>query len=225
MAGSADISTARIRLASQLPRGVACDLLPFDEKCDFELFPSEQVSVERAVERRRRDFAAGRHCARRALARLGLEQIEIPSGQDRAPVWPFGIVGSISHCDGLAMAAVAANPSLLGLGVDCEVRRRVPKHLGPTILHDDERYGAGLPLDPGGEWLTAVFSAKEAVFKAIYPTIRQIIEFQAVRIRFTADGAHFQAEVLGAAWVGLATTQGVLHFEPDHVLTAAWLNS
>jgi 4'-phosphopantetheinyl transferase EntD len=92
-------------------------------------------------------------------------------------------------------------------------------------LRSDEHDGAGLPLDPAGEWLTAVFSAKEAVFKAIYPTVRQIIEFRAVRIRFTADGGHFQAEFVGAARVRLAATQGVSHFEAGYVLSAAWLVS
>jgi 4'-phosphopantetheinyl transferase EntD len=60
------------------------------------LYPEEAVHVERAVEKRRRDFALGRACARRALAVLDdRPPTAILVGEERAPVWPEGIVGSI----------------------------------------------------------------------------------------------------------------------------------
>lgn len=208
-----------IELASQLPPGAIWEMLPFDEGCHYGLFPSEQVTIGSAVENSRQ--AATAHEPRSPA--WGLGSIEIPSGPDRAPVWPPGVVGSISHCENLAVAAVAARGAVLGLGVDCEVRLRVSRDLSPTT---DERDGAGLPVDPAGEWLTAVFSAKEAVYKAVYPTMRRVIGFHAVRIRFAADGTTFRAEVSGNEGTRLAREpQGAVHFDSRHVLTAAWLPS
>ena len=71
------------------------------------LLPAERAALGQVVDGRRRDFAAGRHCARRALARLVGSPEPILSGPDREPVWPQGIVGSITHCDGYRAAAVA----------------------------------------------------------------------------------------------------------------------
>ena len=60
-----------------------------------ELLPAEQACLgERAVQTRRRDFTAGRVCARRALRDLGLPTTAVPAAADRAPVWPAGVVGS-----------------------------------------------------------------------------------------------------------------------------------
>ena len=85
------------------------------------LRPEERAGLGRAVEKRRREFAAGRACARRALARLEIADAVLPIGPDRLPAWPAGIVGSITHCAGYCGVAVARRGSILCLGLDAEV--------------------------------------------------------------------------------------------------------
>ncbi|MBN1173619.1 MAG: 4'-phosphopantetheinyl transferase, partial [Micromonosporaceae bacterium] len=72
----------------------------FHDPPDARMLPEEAPLVARAVPRRRAEFTTGRHCARLALASLGVEPAAILAGPDRAPRWPAGIVGTITHCDG-----------------------------------------------------------------------------------------------------------------------------
>ena len=57
------------------------------EMYESPLFAVEASAMSRAVPERRREFVAGRSCARVALARLGAPASPICVGPDRAPVW------------------------------------------------------------------------------------------------------------------------------------------
>ena len=61
------------------------------------------------------EFRHGRACARLALGRIGAGAHDIPVGASREPIWPTGVVGSISHA-GTAAAAVVAWQSDDALG-------------------------------------------------------------------------------------------------------------
>ena len=84
------------------------------------LHPEEAACVRRSVEKRRLEFSAGRFCARMALSQLGVHDFSLLPDADRVPLWPPGVVGSISHCSGLAVAAVARSESVKSIGVDVE---------------------------------------------------------------------------------------------------------
>ena len=103
------------------------------------LHPLEASFVRDAVPRRRREFAMGRACARRALARLGIENRPLLPGHDRAPVWPRGIVGSISHCEGFCAVAVARRDRTSSIGLDVELRVPLDVGLVQTICTPGER--------------------------------------------------------------------------------------
>src|SRR5438132_715206 len=90
---------------------------------DSQLLPEEARLVATAVGRRRREFAAGRACARLALGRLGFPEAPLLSGPDRAPVWPEAAVGSITHCPGYCAAAVARRGAVRSLGIDAELHQ------------------------------------------------------------------------------------------------------
>src|SRR3981081_2727213 len=79
----------------------------FDDPPDAVLFPEEEAAISRAVEKRRRDFRTVRHCSRRALRELGVPPTAVVPGERRKPVWPPGVVGSLTHCTGYRAAAVA----------------------------------------------------------------------------------------------------------------------
>lgn len=131
--------------------------------------------LQRAVDFRRREFLAGRACAARALEALGVKG-EV--GRDeRAPLWPPGVGGSITHTRTLAVAAVARVGSL---GIDCE------PYLNDEALKDVR----GSAFDEG-EWAllgadaalaTALFSAKESLFKQRWPLTRVFLDFSDARL-------------------------------------------
>jgi enterobactin synthetase component D len=137
-----------------------------------------------ATQKRQREFLAGRWCAEAALQCLGAGSTHVAMAEDRTPIWPDGVVGSITHTDDFAAAAVAWASDIAGLGIDSE------QIIGPAAARDiadicivDE---ATLfkPADGRSfcEFCTFVFSAKEAVFKCLFPLTRKFLEFSDVRI-------------------------------------------
>jgi len=96
---------------------------------DASLFPEEEAAIGGAIEKRRREFATARTCARRALVRLGVAPQSILPGPGGAPSWPAGIVGSITHCDGYRGCAVARVTDLRSIGIDAEPNEPLPKGL------------------------------------------------------------------------------------------------
>ena len=58
--------------------------------------------------------------SREALRRLGLPEQAILADDRRAPLWPTGVVGSITHCAGFTAAAVAWRRDIATLGIDTE---------------------------------------------------------------------------------------------------------
>src|SRR3984893_9355145 len=69
-----------------------------------ELHPAEAEYVARAVPKRIAEFAAGRACARAALAEFGVREFALRAAPDRQPLWPEGFIGSIAHTAGLRAA-------------------------------------------------------------------------------------------------------------------------
>lgn len=162
---------------------------------DVELFAEEERSVGRAVEKRRREFVTGRACARRALRGLGIAPVAIPSGEHGEPVWPPGVVGSITHCAGYRACAVARASDVLALGVDAEVHEPLPdgvlEHVafGRELAVARDR-GAGVCLD------RLLFSAKEAVYKAWFPLARRWLGFEDADVTVDVGAGTFHARLL-----------------------------
>ncbi|GIG20979.1 4'-phosphopantetheinyl transferase [Cellulomonas chitinilytica] len=150
------------------------------------LFPEEAVAVAGAVPARRAEYAAVRACARTALGRLGLVAGPIPSAPDRAPVWPPGVVGSMTHCDGYRAAAVARSDEWVAVGIDAEVLAPLPDGVGPLVMSETERE-ALRSVDPARCPDRVLFSAKESVYKVWYPQVRTWLGFEDVDVRL-GDG-------------------------------------
>jgi len=160
--------------------------------CDQTLFAEERVAIARAVEKRRREFAAGRNLAREALKRLGHAACAIPRNE-RAPVWPEGTVGAISHSAELVVVCVAETDRYAGVGVDIERVGRVSDDIEARILTPSE-----LGDDSVEDARTLRFACKEAIYKAVNPIIGEYFGFQVVRIDLEPSGAAgaFTAEPL-----------------------------
>jgi len=119
-------------LGGLFPEGVVVEVAT-PEMWEGPLYPEEEVSIRNAVRKRRREFAAGRNCARRALAFLGVQDCALPMGNDREVLWPEGIVGSISHCDDLCAVAVARRDFAAGIGLDVERAGGADAHGGDVV--------------------------------------------------------------------------------------------
>jgi enterobactin synthetase component D / holo-[acyl-carrier protein] synthase len=144
------------------------------------LFAAEEAAVEGAVETRRREFATARACARVALGRWGLSRQPIPVGPAGEPLWPAGIVGSITHCDGYRACAAAHRVDLLAVGIDAEPAQPLPAGTLAAVAFDDElaQVRRLVAEEPSVPWGRLLFSAKEAVFKAWYSLTGQRLGFE-----------------------------------------------
>ncbi len=157
---------------------------------EFPLHPSEAEFIARAAPKRRRDFAAGRHCARRALAQLGIADFVLRAAPDRVPLWPAGVVGSISHTTDFCLAVVAETGIAAGIGVDAEVLGDVGEHLWPRICTPRERdWLESLDAARRPRAATLIFSVKEALYKCQYPLTREWLGFHDLEIEPPASVA------------------------------------
>ncbi|WP_146208924.1 4'-phosphopantetheinyl transferase superfamily protein [Azospirillum sp. TSO22-1] len=131
-----------------------------------QLHPDERPAIRQAVAKRRREFIAGRLLVRRAAERLGRAGVVLPMAADRAPRWPDGLGGSITHCGHWCAVALCRPEDGIAVGIDLEDHPRIDESLVPLFMSARER----LLLDthPHGERAlikTVVFSAKEAGFQ------------------------------------------------------------
>ncbi len=160
------------------------------------LLKAEKDAVEGAAQTRVEQFTAGRVCSRIALGRLGVAaSTPIERGEDCAPIWPAGFIGSISHTDTWCAAAVARLGDIRSLGIDLEPATPLKEALWRRVCTKEERERLRETPDPGlmGKIL---FSAKEAVYKCQYPLTTQFLGFHAVIVD-VGDGefrAVFQQE-------------------------------
>lgn len=149
-----------------------------------DLFAAEEAAIVNAVPKRRQEFTTVRTCARLALRDLGVDPVPLVPGPGGAPVWPTGIVGSMTHCRGFRAAAVAKSTQVHAIGIDAEPNMpllpdvlsaiAVPHELG--VLQDMAPRHSGIALD------RVIFSAKEAVYKAWYPTHGSYIPHHQIQI-------------------------------------------
>lgn len=145
-----------------------------------------------AVPQRMREFAAGRHAARMALHRIGAGLSALPMADDRAPVWPAGITGSITHTRSACLAAVVRLGLFTGVGLDLEEDSPLERDLWDDVLVPDEQlWLARQPQATRGDLAKLMFSAKEAAYKAQYAQSRTLFGFDTLAL--TLDAASFTA--------------------------------
>jgi 4'-phosphopantetheinyl transferase EntD len=154
------------------------------------LWPAEAQSLRKAVLKRAQEFAAGRTCARALLAEFGIEDFPVTMADDRQPVWPDGLVGSITHTAGFCAAVLAKRTALRAVGLDSEVAGSVKAELWPSICTDSEiKWLNTLPEPQQANAATLIFSAKEAFYKCQYPLLRERLGFHDARVEVPGWGA------------------------------------
>lgn len=157
------------------------------------LFPVEAAAVAQAVPQRVAEFAAGRAAARVALAAAGLPVAAIPMGADRAPVWPDGTTGSITHGGDYALAVAASLDRFSALGLDAEPDQPLPYDVLDEICDSDECSwiaGQAQPL----RWARLIFVVKEAAYKCQYPISKTLFGFDAMTVRINPEARTVTAQ-------------------------------
>ncbi|MFV0512335.1 MAG: 4'-phosphopantetheinyl transferase [Jhaorihella sp.] len=161
--------------------------------------PEEVAGLPRASTKRRRDFAAGRAAAHRAMRGLGGPARPVRIGPDRAPVWPGGLTGSISHSDTACLAAVARSDMVRAIGLDVEDDAGLEPELVATICSETERaWLSGLPPAEAGRMARLIFSAKECAYKCQYVLSRTLFGFDTLEILPDPGTGRFEAAFAAA---------------------------
>ena len=142
--------------------------------------------LHKAVAKRRTEFLAGRLCAAAALRQAGMPEFVGRDG--RAPIWPNGVAGSISHSNSRAIAAVSTHYHFVGLDCEALVPHDRAAQLCAAIFTEPE---ARLRPDamPYGVFFTLVFSAKETLYKALSPRLDRVPDFLEVTLNKLTPGA------------------------------------
>jgi len=183
----------RPELLALFPPGVAgAELLPGSDAAPPR--DEEVASLPRASPRRVREFAAGRHCAREALAQLGIAGAALPRRADRRPEWPPGILGAITHSADYAAAVVARRDACGGLGFDAERWGRVTRRLWRRIATPGEIEWLASQGPAADRWATVLFCAKEAFYKAQSARSGRFVGFSEAAFHARGEGA-FEVEI------------------------------
>lgn len=167
--------------------GVLSRVVPIDTAPPFD-HAQEAALVAGAVAKRQREFATGRALAHQLLTELGAPDQPLLPGARRAPGWPSGYLGSITHSDSFCAVAVARAASLALIGIDVEEDAPLPEKLVPRILGPEERAARdGLAEVARERRGRLVFSAKECIYKALAPLLERVLGFDEIEVRFADD--------------------------------------
>ena len=162
--------------------GVTLHRIDFDPTTFLQtdlLWLPHHATLASAGRKRRAEHLAGRIAAVHALSEW--DQKSVPGiGDNREPLWPAGLHGSITHCGTTALAVVAPQP----VGIDMETVFSVDMadELAAEIVTQEEcqhLQESGLPFPLA---LTVVFSAKESLYKAFSPLTKAMPGFNSVRV-------------------------------------------
>lgn len=153
------------------------------------LYPEEASRVERAVAKRVREFRAGRHAARRALALAGGQPAAVRAGAAGEPLFPEGFSGSITHTGWERTYAAAAVTELpLWLGLDAEEKRELAGDILDRVVTSEEQRRLASVLPPADFGVVA-FSVKEAIYKCVFPRVGKMFGFFEVELLEASYGA------------------------------------
>lgn len=154
------------------------------------LYPQEMPYIERMALPRQHEFACGRYCAHRALEKLGRKGEAVLRDEDGAPIWPEGVVGSITHSRGTCVAVVEEHHRLGGIGIDIESVSRCTANLlsfyaQPHEMSALQKSDANLSSD---QCRALLFSAKEAAFKSFRSMPGRVGGLKSIQLEWLEDG-------------------------------------
>ncbi|MBD2797559.1 4'-phosphopantetheinyl transferase superfamily protein [Xenorhabdus sp. 18] len=140
--------------------------------------------LQNAVNKRRAEYLAARYCTQHVLHKLGYSGFQVTNAEDRSPIWPDNICGSISHSANCAIAFAASchQYRMIGVDIEQEIKSETIESVSSSIINDHEvKLLTECPL-PFAQVFTLAFSIKESLFKALYPHVKRFFDFHAAEI-------------------------------------------
>lgn len=145
-------------------------------------FREEIDCIRDASPERGAEFLTGRELARTLFRQFDLVDCPILPGARRAPIWPVNATASIAHAGDTCVAVAALRSRFCTLGVDIEPAATIEESLWPTICTPTEIKHIRTASGDQGTLVTLLFSAKESLYKAIFPLTGFELDFQHVSI-------------------------------------------
>jgi len=180
--------------------------------------------LQRAVKKRRAEYLASRYCLQQALASWGIPAFLLRNSPDRAPIWPQGIRGSLSHTHQRVCALLTRRQDRL-LGGDWE-RIMAPQVASEThhmLISAAEKTRLEQSHVPFTTALPVGMSLKESLYKALYPQVLQFMDFSAAEvIECSADLQHINlrlTQTISGEMVVGRIFEGRAILQPDQVIT------
>ncbi len=182
-----------------------------------KLLTEELAGTENMVEGRMLEFRHGRYCAHAVLAMLGVREVAVPRGSNREPLWPQDIVGSISHSGKAAAAVAISDKYLAGIGLDIESSGPLSENLISMICLPEESVGNN------GLHAKLLFSIKEAIYKCVFPTVGEFIDFREVKVCLNEEACTFTASPKRRGLDLIERVEGGYSVIDGMVISGAWL--
>tara|TARA_B100001094_G_C18149275_1_gene782691 strand:+ start:906 stop:1634 length:729 start_codon:yes stop_codon:yes gene_type:complete len=195
----------QISLPWRLPDAVKCCTVLYGVEVDPDVFAQQtriipEHSLEGAVASRRLEYYQGRYCAKKAMSWSDDRWFHLTRAGDRQPQWPQDMVGSISHTrlqcgsQGFAGALVADRKVMRAVAFDAEsvIAEQRVQGIRKQVCHQADR---GASDFQEAVWTTIVFSAKESVYKLLYPLCEKKFWFGDAAVTVRPDYS-WKAELL-----------------------------
>ncbi|MEB6380410.1 enterobactin synthase subunit EntD [Leclercia adecarboxylata] len=160
-----------------------------------------------AGRKRKADHLAGRIAAFHALNRQAIPAI----GSSGEPLWPAGVRGSLSHSGTLAVA-ICRDRGLIGIDCEAIIAENEAREIQGGVIDSQEARvlaDCGLPFALA---FTVIFSAKESLFKALFPHVQAWMGFECARVT-----------ALTGSTLALTLTRPLPPFAQNQGFIAHWL--
>lgn len=188
------------------------------------LFPEEEALIARAIQKRRKEFTAGRTCLRKALKRLGVPSAPILQSKMRSPKVPRGYTATISHSGEFCAAAAMKKGEYESIGIDIEEYSLLEPNIEKWILVPSEQNMIKrLPNYSHVHWAKIIFSAKESFYKAYFQITEEYLDYLEAEFAIEPESKSISCRLLKPPPVSDLegrTFQGRYKIADGHIFTA-----
>lgn len=164
--------------------------------------------IKNSVEKRQAEYLAGRYAANIALKCLNVKDIDIGTGEHGSPIWPLKVRGSITHTKSIAACIISSHCEQDFVGIDIEhwLSKELYDQLNTSIIDENEKLYLLSSNINSERALTITFSAKEALYKAIYPYVNSFLDFDTSTVKELSD--NYIKLQLGSAYLSSISCSG-----------------
>lgn len=154
------------------------------ENISSGLFENYKSEISQFGDKRKEEYLKSRELAHELFSEIGISDFKLLNDDKRAPIWPSDIVGSISHSSGFAIVAISKELKSIGIDLEKVMSDERSKKLKDQFLSEEEIKINQIDFNL---FATIVFSAKESLFKLIYPLCEEYFGFHSAKVREVSE--------------------------------------